>query len=87
LDLRWETRALASARLISHWFKLIRKTVSRLLPYVRQTDESIDIGLNLKLPVQTLRERFLKHLGHALRTFLREKSGGVNISTQKMEAL
>ena len=83
----WPLTVRREKRLTSHWFKLIRQILNRRWPYVWQTDESILSEFDLKSPAKTLRERFLKHLGHALRTSLREKSAGVKLSPQAMGVL
>ena len=83
----WPLTVRREKRLTSHWFRLIRQIVNRRWPHVRQTDESILSEFDLKSPAKTLRERFLTHLGHILRTSLREKSAGVKLSPLAMVVL
>jgi hypothetical protein len=65
---------------LTNWFRLIRQIVNCRWPYERRANESILSELKLHSPVKTLRERFPKHLGHALRTSQREKGAGVKLS-------
>jgi hypothetical protein len=45
----------------------------------------LSLAFNLKSPAKTLRERFLQHLGHALRTSQREKSARVKLSSMVVQ--
>ena len=80
----WPLTLRREQRLTSHWFRLIRQIVNCRWPYERRTNESILKEFNLKSPAKTLREKFLRHLGHALRSSQREKSAGVRLSPQAM---
>ena len=82
-----ETWALTVGRartLVSHWFFLVRRIVNRRWPFVRQSNEAILAEFKLICPLSRLRERFLRHYGHALRTSQRETSAGVKLSPLSM---
>jgi hypothetical protein len=70
--------------IVGHWFSLVRRIVNRRWPYVFQSNEDILKEFKLVGPAQTLRGRFLRHFGHALRTSQRETSAGVKLSPLSM---
>jgi hypothetical protein len=76
----WPLTARRQSKLVGHWFAMVRKITRRRYPYVRQSNASLIDEFKLKHPAQFLRERFLKHYGHALRTLSRETCAGVKLS-------
>ena len=82
--MEWPPTVGRERAISSDWFILLRRIVNRRRPDVFQSDESILEEFRLTSPVETVRKRFLKHYGHALRTSQREKSAGVKLSPLSM---
>jgi hypothetical protein len=80
----WPLNARREERLTCHRLRLTRQIMNRRWPRVRRSDESSLSELSFESPAQTLRERFLKHVGHAFRTSLRKTSAGFNLYTEAM---
>jgi hypothetical protein len=75
----WPLTMGRERQISSCWFKLVRRIVNRKW-YDMQSNDSLLKEFELTSPVSSVRTRFLRHYGHALRTSQREKSAGVKLS-------